>query len=165
MAKAVITPSPEILFSSIPKSLQRCSTNISHSSNEPSSSRTQTLLLLIYAFHAVWRYGHHRPAGALAPSLSSSSTGFICLSPAYLVLAMLIASKETVPTVILFNALLACFGFAIQPPFILIELFKKGNWNSLLALISCSTNASPSERTGKRHCLIQTAQMPVRQGR
>ena len=28
------------LFSSIPKSVQRCSTNISHSSNEPSSSKT-----------------------------------------------------------------------------------------------------------------------------
>ena len=36
----VTTPSPGTLCSVMPKSLQRCSTNMSHSSKESSSSRT-----------------------------------------------------------------------------------------------------------------------------
>ena len=47
------TPSPGILVFSMPKSVQRCSTNLSISSNEPSSSSSSTRSRAVI-FPALW---------------------------------------------------------------------------------------------------------------
>ena len=72
MPQPVTTPSPAILVFSMPKSVERCSTNMSNSSNEPSSrktsmrSRAVSLPLLVLGVDARLAAAH---AGDVAAAL------------------------------------------------------------------------------------------------
>ena len=83
----VTTPSPGILFFSMPNSVERCSTNMSNSSNEPLSSNSSMRSRAVSLPRACCASMRFSPPPSLAPARRSSRVSrmsFICFRPHYL---------------------------------------------------------------------------------
>ena len=82
----VTTPSPGTLVFSMPNSVERCSTNMSNSSNEPLSSRSSMRSRAVSLPRACCASMRFSPPPSLAPARRSSRVSrmsFICSRPSF----------------------------------------------------------------------------------